>query len=108
MNVEKKFSIARLERREMIECREGIGNVIVCLSGSLWITRLGHREDIILKPGQSVVLDGNGYAVVQGLACSTLRIMHRHRLSANTLGYLLRENLSAVTGSVWLKPAGHS
>lgn len=90
----------------MIECREGAGNVIVCLSGSLWITRLGHREDIILKPGQSVVLDGNGYAVVQGLACSTLRIMHR--LSANTLGHLLREKLSAVTRSVWLKPAGHS
>lgn len=106
MNVEKKFSIARLERREMIECREGIGNVIVCLSGSLWITRLGHREDIILTPGQSVVLDGNGYAVVQGLACSTLRIMRR--LSVNTLGHLLRENLSAVTGSDWLKPAGHS
>jgi len=106
MNVEQKFSIAQLERRAMIECREGTGDVIVCLSGSLWITRRGHCEDIILKPGHSVVLDGKGYAVVQGLTCSTLRIMHRS--SANTLGHLLRERLSAVTGMVWLKPAEHS
>jgi hypothetical protein len=106
MKAETNSSFAKLERREMIELREGTGNAIVCLSGSLWVTRQGHCEDIILKPGQSIVLDGKGYAVAQGLRYSTLRVIRR--ASAETLGDWLREKSWAATRTPRLRPAAHS
>lgn len=77
MIAETNSSLVKLERREMIEIAEEAGNAIFCLSGSLWITRQGRREDTILEPGQSIVLDGKGCAVVQALGYSTLRVTRR-------------------------------
>lgn len=77
MNAETNSSLMTLERREIIDVTEQAGNAILCLSGSLWITRHGQGEDIILEPGQSIVLDGRGCAVVQALGHSTLRVMRR-------------------------------
>lgn len=77
MNAETNLSFAKLERRQMIEVREGAGSVIVCLSGLLWVTRQGHGEDFVMGPGQSMALDGRGRAVAQALRSSTLRVIRQ-------------------------------
>lgn len=77
MNADTNSSFVTLERREMIEFTEEANNAIFCFSGSLWITRQGRCEDIILEPGQSIMLDGKGCAVVQALGYSTLRVTRR-------------------------------
>lgn len=40
---------------------------IHCLGGSLWITRDGGGEDLILTTGQTLELDGGGRAVIEAL-----------------------------------------
>lgn len=67
-------SFVTLKRREMIELAEGDGTSITCMTGSLWVTRFGSPEDVILAPGQSMVLFSKGSTVVQGLGYSTLKV----------------------------------
>lgn len=81
MNAEMNSSFMTLDRRQIIELADGAGGAITCLAGTLWVTRQGGSEDIILAPGQSVRLDGTGSAVVQGLTSSTLRVTRRAEAS---------------------------
>ncbi|MCX7157347.1 MAG: DUF2917 domain-containing protein [Rhodocyclales bacterium] len=47
---------------------------LVCLSGELWLTRDGDREDYILGPGRSFVVRRGDEAIVQALRASRVRL----------------------------------
>lgn len=66
--------LMQLERREIICLPGGGGLCVVCLAGTLWVTREGDRRDHVLTDGQSLRCDRPGTAVVQALARSQLRV----------------------------------
>ncbi|KAF0163044.1 MAG: hypothetical protein FD157_3390 [Rhodocyclaceae bacterium] len=47
---------------------------LVCLSGELWLTRDGDREDYILGPGRSFAVRRGDDAIVQALRASRVRL----------------------------------
>jgi hypothetical protein len=47
---------------------------IACLTGRLWVTASGHREDSLLAPGEGVTLAGRGTIVVQALRRATVHL----------------------------------
>ena len=47
---------------------------IRCISGQLWLTRHGDREDHILGPGQTLTVGRDDQAVIQGLRDSRFRL----------------------------------
>jgi hypothetical protein len=49
------------------------GDVIRCLSGTLWITQEGDLKDYILEPGQDFWVTRAGTVVVQGLENSKFK-----------------------------------
>jgi len=53
-----------LKAREILDIRDGEGAVVSCLRGVLWITQSDDTDDIIVRSGESFVLDRDGLAIV--------------------------------------------
>ena len=47
---------------------------ISCVTGRLWVTISGRREDVVLAPGETAVFAGRGKVVVGALRTATLRL----------------------------------
>jgi hypothetical protein len=63
----------QLEKREILRL-PGDGVVVCCVAGTLWLTRDGGIEDIVLEAGQAHRLQGGAPHLVQALAPSRLRL----------------------------------
>jgi len=57
-------SSVRLNTGELLDIDDGEGFTVECLEGALWITQSNDPRDIVLKAGQSFVLDKPGLALV--------------------------------------------
>jgi len=57
-------SAVRLKTGELLDINDGEGFTVECLEGALWITQSNDPRDIVVKAGQSFVLDKPGLALV--------------------------------------------
>jgi hypothetical protein len=57
-------SSVRLKTGELLDINDGEGFAIECLEGAIWITQSNDPRDIVVKAGQSFVLDKPGLALV--------------------------------------------
>jgi hypothetical protein len=53
-----------LGAREVLDIRNGQGLRVSCLHGVLWITQSNDTDDIVVRDGQSFVLDRPGLALI--------------------------------------------
>jgi len=64
-----------LARGELASLRlRGRACHISCLTGRLWVTASGRREDSVLAPGEEVTFTGRGRIVVEALRTATVRL----------------------------------
>ena len=63
-----------MKRRQILNVRGGIGHVIACHSGSIWVTQEGELRDIILGAGESLALERKGPVLVQALEQSAISL----------------------------------
>src|SRR3954465_12182163 len=65
----------RLEERQVFDIHNGVGLSVRCVSGAVWITQDGDRDDRIIKPGQTFVLDRKGLTLVSApIGPATVRV----------------------------------
>jgi hypothetical protein len=57
-------SAVRLKAGELLDINDGEGFAIECLEGAVWITQSNDPRDIVLRSGESFVLDKPGLALV--------------------------------------------
>lgn len=74
MNIRSPRTIVELARRELLELTDAPGGRIVCLRGTVWVTRHGDPEDHLLTAGQSVPTGTAGSALVQGLDAAAIAL----------------------------------
>lgn len=67
MVVDTKRVVLELEYRGLVPLADALGTRISCLTGRIWITQHGSRDDIVLEAGGSDELSHPGLAVVQAL-----------------------------------------
>jgi hypothetical protein len=67
MNIELNQGGLCLKPKQVVKVRGGLGHSIACDSGSVWVTQDGDPRDIILRAGESFILDRDGPALVQAL-----------------------------------------
>ena len=88
-----------LAKHELLALERASGQLITCISGELWLTVDGEREDIILLPGQDWLVPGKAPLVVSALRPAlfvTTRSPCRqtasagHRSAAQLLSLLMR------------------
>jgi Protein of unknown function (DUF2917) len=84
-------SAVRLNTGELLDIDDGEGFTVECLEGALWITQSNDPRDIVLKAGQSFVLDKAGLALVCAASgpatvavAVSLRLLSRPRLRSST------------------------
>jgi len=53
-----------LGAREVLDIHDGQGLRVSCLHGVLWITQSNDTDDIVVRDGQSFVLDRPGLALI--------------------------------------------
>ncbi len=64
-----------LARGELASLRlRGRSCSISCVTGRLWVTASGRREDSMLAPGEQVTFTGRGRIVVEALRTATVRL----------------------------------
>jgi hypothetical protein len=64
-----------LARGELASLRlRGRAYRISCVTGRLWVTASGRREDSVLAPGEEVTFTGRGRIVVEALRMATVRL----------------------------------
>ena len=56
-----------LATREIVNIYDGVGLLVRCLRGVLWITQANDSDDIVIQDGQCFVLDRPGLALVSAL-----------------------------------------
>ena len=57
-------SSVHLNTGELLDIDDGEGFTVECLEGALWITQSNDPRDIVLRAGQSFVLDKPGLALI--------------------------------------------
>jgi len=53
-----------LKSREVLDIHDGEGLAVKCLRGVLWITQSDDTDDIIVRGGETFVLDRDGLALI--------------------------------------------
>jgi hypothetical protein len=67
MNIRLDHTAVRLAEGETISVIDGKGARVAVTSGRVWVTQEHDIRDVLLKVGQSFVLDRNGTAIVEAL-----------------------------------------
>ncbi|MCL4747653.1 MAG: DUF2917 domain-containing protein [Burkholderiaceae bacterium] len=75
MNITSPRTIVELPRRELLELADARGGRIVCLRGTVWVTRHGDFEDHLLTAGESVAIGKAGSSLVQGLEDAAIALV---------------------------------
>lgn len=67
MILDMKRAVLEIEYRGIACVKAPAGTRIDCLRGCVWITECGARDDIVLRPGEWLVILRGGITVMQGL-----------------------------------------
>ena len=74
MNLVINQSALLLDRWQTVELIDAAGATTALDNGCVWITMDGDRRDIVLRAGQSWIVERNGRTLLHAEAPSTLRI----------------------------------
>jgi hypothetical protein len=79
MKMRKLHTNHRIEAREALALRDGRGSTITCISGTIWLTMEGDTRDVVLKAGESFVVDRRGLAILAAHESSVVDVCAPHR-----------------------------
>ena len=74
MSIELNRDGLCLKRRQVVKLRGAIGHIVVCDSGSVWVTQDGDARDVVLSTDESFTLDRNGPVLVQAFEQSAITV----------------------------------
>ena len=67
MEIRLERTALKLAERDTISIVDGKGARIAVIGGTAWVTQERDLRDVMLRPGQSFILDRNGTAIVEAL-----------------------------------------
>jgi hypothetical protein len=56
--------LVQINPRELLDIDDGCGLAVACVDGFVWITQSNDARDIVLKAGQTFILDRPGLALL--------------------------------------------
>jgi hypothetical protein len=74
MRIEGPVNSIGLDAEASLRIEPGISVCVTCLAGALWITQEGDVRDLLLTPGQSLVMNPRGLTLMTALQRSTVRV----------------------------------
>ena len=68
MHTDLNLAATVLERGQSLPLQDARGSLVLCLSGSLWLTQEGDPRDVVLEAGDEALIDRDGLSLVYALS----------------------------------------
>jgi hypothetical protein len=68
MHTDLNLAATFLERGRSQRLQDARGSLVLCLSGSLWLTQEGDPRDVVLDAGDEAQIDRDGLSIVHALS----------------------------------------
>jgi hypothetical protein len=67
MHTDLKLAATHLKRGQLQRLPDAQGSVVLCLSGTLWLTQQGDARDIVLEAGDEARVEHAGLSILSAL-----------------------------------------
>jgi Protein of unknown function (DUF2917) len=84
MHTDLNHAATFLERGRSQRLQDARGSLVLCLSGTLWLTQEGDPRDVVLEAGDEAQIDRDGLSIVQALSDARFVLSH-DRLALDVL-----------------------
>jgi hypothetical protein len=74
MNIRLRSAPICLPQGQAALLDDARGARVHCRGGSVWVTQEGDRRDVVLEPGDSLVIERDGMAVVSALRDASVEV----------------------------------
>lgn len=74
MNIRLRTAPICLPKGQAALLDDARGARVQCRGGSVWVTQEGDRRDIVLEPGDSILIERDGMAVVSALRDASIEV----------------------------------
>lgn len=74
MNIRLRHAPICLPKGQAALMDDARGARVHCRGGSVWVTQEGDRRDIVLEPGDSILIERDGMAVVSALRDASIEV----------------------------------
>jgi hypothetical protein len=76
MHTDLNLAATFLKRGQLQRVQDAQGSLVLCLSGSLWLTQEGHTRDIVLEAGDEARIDNGGLSILSALRDASFVLSH--------------------------------
>jgi hypothetical protein len=67
MHTDLKLAATLLRRGQLQRLQDAQGSLVLCLSGTLWLTQEGDRRDIVLEAGDEARIERDGLSILSAM-----------------------------------------
>ena len=67
-----------LARGRLLRVEDALGATVTCQAGTVWVTQDGDPRDVLLAPGERIVLDRPGAGLLQALDAARIVVEPPH------------------------------
>jgi len=75
MSTQSQIATFEFSNRQILRLTQAQGSTVVCLAGSLWLTRDHCLKDHVLEAGDEYRIDSTETVIVQALSGARLRVL---------------------------------
>ncbi len=76
MHTELNLAATSLQRGQLRRLQDARGSLVLCLSGTLWLTQEGDLQDIVLEAGDEARIGHDGLSILSALGDSRFVLSH--------------------------------
>jgi hypothetical protein len=108
MNIRLRTAPICLPQGQAALLDDARGARVHCRAGSVWVTQEGDRRDIVLEPGDSILIERDGMAVVSALRDASIDVQPvRADAGARTVARFGWRSLLPAAGAARLPVPAH-
>jgi len=85
-----RYGLIKLTENEPLAFRGGRAMHVECTEGRVWLTVEGQAGDFLLAQGESLRIESNGLALIEGLPHGTVRLLRHAPWPIRSVNRLLR------------------
>ncbi len=76
MHTDLNLAATPLTRGHLHRLQDARGSLVLCLSGTLWLTQQGDARDIVLEAGDERRIDQDGLSILSALSDARFVLSH--------------------------------
>ena len=76
MHTDLKLAATLLKHGQLQPLQDARGSLVLCLSGTLWLTQEGDARDIVLEAGDEAQIERDGLSILSAMSDTRFVVAH--------------------------------